>query len=175
MTVFLAYALPSSTVSLLIVMQAEIPGQDGYNTEPNFFHGMNQHSQISRPRHQQRHGRLKRLRFAVMRTPRSTPPPASVAPTTSSPVAAATTLRTHLRQLFTRPPHHATPPVADVSYAQGLQRYAAAGAPGSEHSLIRDEDYHGPPTPDANLQQQQQLGAVQADRGEHGGRSCCCC
>jgi hypothetical protein len=44
MTVFLAYVLPSSTLSLLTVMQAEIPGQDqdGYDAEPNFFHGMHQ-------------------------------------------------------------------------------------------------------------------------------------
>jgi hypothetical protein len=44
MTRFLAYALPFSTLSILTVMQAEIPGQeqDGYDTEPNFFHGMHQ-------------------------------------------------------------------------------------------------------------------------------------
>jgi hypothetical protein len=44
MTVFLVYVLPSSNISLLTVMQAEIPGQDqgGYDTEPNFFHGMHQ-------------------------------------------------------------------------------------------------------------------------------------
>ncbi|KAG1876506.1 hypothetical protein DFJ58DRAFT_178492 [Suillus subalutaceus] len=157
------------------ILGAEIPGQeqDGYDTEPNFFHGMRQHSQISRPRPEQRHGRLKRLRLAMMRTPRSAPPSA---PVPLPPVAAATTLRTHLRHLFTRPPHHATPPVANVPFAQGLQRYAAAGAPGSDHSFIRDEDYHGPPTPDPNLQQQQQPVAVQVDPGEHGGgRSCCCC
>jgi hypothetical protein len=43
-TVFLAYVLPSLSISLLTVMQAEIPGQDqgGYDTEPNFFHGMHQ-------------------------------------------------------------------------------------------------------------------------------------
>jgi hypothetical protein len=42
MTVFLVYVLPSSNISLLTVMQAEIPGQeqDGYDAEPNFFHGM---------------------------------------------------------------------------------------------------------------------------------------
>jgi hypothetical protein len=42
MTVFLAYALPSSSLSILTVMQAEIPGQDqyGYDVVPNFFRGM---------------------------------------------------------------------------------------------------------------------------------------
>jgi hypothetical protein len=44
MTVFLAYIPPSSNISPLTVIQAEIPGQeqDGYNAEPNFFHGMHQ-------------------------------------------------------------------------------------------------------------------------------------
>jgi hypothetical protein len=44
MTVFLAYALLSSNISLLTVMQAEIPWQDqgGYDVQPNFFHGMHQ-------------------------------------------------------------------------------------------------------------------------------------
>jgi hypothetical protein len=44
MTVFSVYVPPSSTLSLLTCMQAEIPGQDqgGYDAEPNFFHGMHQ-------------------------------------------------------------------------------------------------------------------------------------
>jgi hypothetical protein len=38
------HVFPSSTVLLLIVIQAEIPGQeqDGYDAEPNFFQGMHQ-------------------------------------------------------------------------------------------------------------------------------------
>jgi hypothetical protein len=42
MTVFLVYVSLSSNITLLTVMQAEIPGQDhgGYDAEPNFFHGM---------------------------------------------------------------------------------------------------------------------------------------
>jgi hypothetical protein len=42
MTAFLAYVPLSSNITLLTVMQAEIPGQDqgGYDAEPNFFHGM---------------------------------------------------------------------------------------------------------------------------------------
>jgi hypothetical protein len=41
-TVFLGYVFPSSTLSLLICLQAEIPGQDqdGYDAEPDFFQGM---------------------------------------------------------------------------------------------------------------------------------------
>jgi hypothetical protein len=44
MTVFLAYALPFSLLSLLTILQVEIPGQDhdGYDAEPNFFHEMHQ-------------------------------------------------------------------------------------------------------------------------------------
>jgi hypothetical protein len=38
------YVLPSSTVSLMILMQVEIleQAQDRYDIEPNFFHGMYQ-------------------------------------------------------------------------------------------------------------------------------------
>jgi hypothetical protein len=40
----LGVCTPSSTLLLLTIMQAEIPGQeqDGYDAEPNFFHGMHQ-------------------------------------------------------------------------------------------------------------------------------------
>ncbi|KAG2084122.1 uncharacterized protein F5147DRAFT_841977 [Suillus discolor] len=159
------------------ILGAEIPGQDhdGYDTEPNFFYEMHQHSQISRTRLQQRAGRvgrLKRLRLAMMRRLQSGPAPAPAPPTTSPPVTTTTTFKTHLRRLFTLPLHHATPPVVDVSFAQGRQRNAAAGAPGSEHSLIRDED----PSQDPNTQQQHQPVAAQVDPDEHGGGlSCCCC
>jgi hypothetical protein len=151
-------------------------------------HNSLQHSQISRPGLQQRPGRLKRLGLAMTRRPQEAPAP----PTTSPPVAVTTTIKTHLRHLFSRSPHHATPPVVEVPFAQGrqvrsvifykcflgishlnLQRNAAAGAPGSEHSLIRDEDAL---SPDPNTQQQQQAVAVHIDPGEHGGgKSCVCC
>jgi hypothetical protein len=51
MTVFYAYVPPSSTISLLTCMQAEIPGQeqDGYDIEPNFFHGMHQVRSMADP------------------------------------------------------------------------------------------------------------------------------
>ncbi|KAG1896237.1 WD40-repeat-containing domain protein [Suillus fuscotomentosus] len=177
------------------ILGAEIPGQeqDGYDAEPSFFYEMHQ---ISRPRLQQRPERLKRLRLAMTRRPQeaptlgpappatspvatTSPPVATTSPpvaTTSPPVAAATTtttFKTHLRHLFTLPLHHATQPVVDVPFAQGRQRNAAAGAPGSEHSLIRDEDL---PSQDPNTQHQHQPAAVQVDTGEHGGGlSCCCC
>ncbi|KAG1829224.1 hypothetical protein DFJ58DRAFT_918494 [Suillus subalutaceus] len=139
------------------ILGAEIPGQgqDSYDAEPNFFQGMQEYS---RPRPQQRPGRLKRIKLALMKSPRPAPAPA---PPTTPPVAVATTFKTHLRHLFTRPPHDTIPPVVDVPFAQGLQRYAAAGAPRSDDSLIRDEDYHGPPSPDPNTQQQQQPISVQ--------------
>ncbi|KIK33455.1 hypothetical protein CY34DRAFT_18356 [Suillus luteus UH-Slu-Lm8-n1] len=51
---------------------------------------------------------------------------------------------------------HATPPVVDVPFAQGLHRNAAGGPKDTDDDSIRDEDYHGPPTPDPSVQQQQQ-------------------
>ncbi|KAG1799920.1 uncharacterized protein HD556DRAFT_76766 [Suillus plorans] len=160
-------------------MQAEIPGQeqDGYDAEPNFFQGMHQHSQISRPRLQQRSGRLKRLRLAMTRSPQEAPAPAP--PTTSPPVAVTTTTKTHLRYLFTRSPHHATPPVVDVPFAKAKERNAAAGAPGPDPDIVPDE-YLDTTEPDPDTQQQQQphqqAVAVHIDPGEHGGgKSCVCC
>ncbi|KAG1792037.1 uncharacterized protein HD556DRAFT_585341 [Suillus plorans] len=165
------------------ILGAEIPGQDhdGYDADPSFFYGTYQHSQISRPGLQQRPGRLKRLGLAMTRRPQEAPAPAPASPTTSPPVAVTTTIKTHLRHLFSRSPHHALPPVVEVPFAQGRLRNAAAGAPGSEHSLIRDEDPL-PPDPNAQQhrqqqqQQQQQVVAVHTDPGEHGGgKSCVCC
>lgn len=160
----------------LAEQNVEIPGQeqDDYDTEPNFFRGMRQYSQISRLRPQQRPGHLKRVKLALTKILRSAPPPAPApapAPPTAPPLAVApTTITARLGNLFSWRSHHAGPPVVDVSYAPGQLRYAAAGAPGSDDSLIRDEDYHGPPTPDPNLQR-----AVQVDPGEHGGGWSCHC
>ncbi|KAG1863564.1 hypothetical protein DFJ58DRAFT_839088 [Suillus subalutaceus] len=163
-------------------MQAEIPGQeqDGYDTEPNFFHGMHQHSQASKPRPQQRHGRLKRLKLAMTRSPHPPPPPVAAPPTTPPPVAADTTFRTHLRHLFARSSHHATSPVVDVPFTKAKERTVAADAPGKDPNIVPYEDQDPDTTqPDPNTQQpqqrQQQPVAVQVDTGEHGGsRSCCC-
>jgi hypothetical protein len=130
-TVFLVYAFPSSTVLLLIVIQAEIRKSKMAMTQnpiyskacikcvhqrivflPFLFSSL-QHSQNSRPRPQQRPGRLKKLRLAMTKSPH--PPP----PTTRPPVTAATTSKTNLRHLFTQPSHYATPPVVDVPFAKG--------------------------------------------------------
>ncbi|KIK37516.1 hypothetical protein CY34DRAFT_810271 [Suillus luteus UH-Slu-Lm8-n1] len=161
------------------ILGAEIPGQDqsGYDTEPNFFHGVHQFSQNTRPRPQQRHRRLKRLRIALTRSPRSDPPP--VPPTTTPPITTSNALKTRLRNIFARPPHHATPPVVDVPFAQGKERNAAAGAPGKDPNIISDEEYEYLNTntqQDPNTQPQQQVVAVHVDPGEHGGgKSCICC
>ncbi|KAG2744098.1 hypothetical protein P692DRAFT_201794166, partial [Suillus brevipes Sb2] len=154
------------------ILGAEVPGQeqDGYDAEPNFFHGMHEYSQNSRPQPQQQSGRLKKIRLPMTRTPRPAPPP--VPPTTPPPVTTTTTFKTRLRHLFTQPPHDAMPPVVDVPFAQGLQRNAAGGRKDNDDDLIRDEDYHGPPSPDPNVQQQQKAATVQVDPGEHG--RCCC-
>jgi hypothetical protein len=53
----------------------------------------------------------------LTRYPRPAPPP--VPPTAPPPVTTTTTFKTHLRHIFTRPPHHATPPVVDVPFAKG--------------------------------------------------------
>ncbi|KAG1870530.1 hypothetical protein C8R48DRAFT_760617 [Suillus tomentosus] len=157
-------------------MQVEIPGQeqDGYDAEPNLFQGMHE---ISSPRLQQRPGRLKRLRLAMTRRPREAPAPAP--PTTSPPVAVTTTIKTHLRHLFTRSPHRATTPVVDVPFAKAKECNAAAGAPGKDPDIVPDEYLDAvEPDPDTQQQQQphQQAVAVHIDPGEHGGgKSCVCC
>ncbi|KAG1836319.1 hypothetical protein DFJ58DRAFT_847017 [Suillus subalutaceus] len=119
----------------------------------------------------------------MTRTPRSAPSPAPAPaptpapPATPPPATVFTTITAQLGNLFLWRSDHAGPPVVDVPLAQGVQCNAEAGAPGSDDSLIRDEDYHGPPSPDPNLQQQQQQQpvVVQIDSGEHGGgRSYCC-
>ncbi|KAG2037468.1 hypothetical protein BDR03DRAFT_957243 [Suillus americanus] len=113
----------------------------------------------------------------MTRTPRSAPPP--VPPTTSPPVAAANTLRTYLRDLFTRPPRHATPPVVEVPFAKAKERNITAGAPGKDPDIVPYEDQDPDttqPEPDTQPQPQPQAVAVHIDPGEHGGgKSCICC
>ncbi|KAG2112415.1 hypothetical protein DEU56DRAFT_201678 [Suillus clintonianus] len=173
MTVFLAHVLPFLALSLLTVLQAEIPGQDqdGYNAEPDFFRGMHDRPHTSRLQPQQRVGRFKKLGLAMTRSSHPGPPPAPAPPTT-----APTTLKAHIRHLFTWRPDHAAPPVVDVPFAQGRKRNAAAGAPPDDDSDIIHAEYVEDPPQDPNTQQQQQPVAAQGDTGEHGGgKSCFCC
>ncbi|KAG1840897.1 hypothetical protein C8R48DRAFT_838242 [Suillus tomentosus] len=130
-----------------------------------------------KPRPQQRPGRLRRFRLAMTRRPQEAPAPAP--PTTSPPVAVTTTVKTHLRHLFSRSPHHATPPVVDVPFTKAKERHVAAGAPGPDPDIVPDE-YFDTAEPDTDTQQQQQphqqAVAVHTDPGEHGGgKSCVCC
>ncbi|KAG2146241.1 hypothetical protein DEU56DRAFT_167764 [Suillus clintonianus] len=169
------------------ILGAEIPGQDqdGYDAEPDFFRGMHGHSQISRPRPQQRPGRLKKLRLAMTRNPRPVPPPPPVpapAPPTALPLAAThTTFTAHVQHLFTWRPDHAAPPVVEVPFAQGRKRNAAAGAPADDDPDIIRAEYldDGPQDPDTqqrSTQEQQQPVATQVDTGQHrSGKSCFCC
>ncbi|KAG1770120.1 hypothetical protein EV702DRAFT_1049447 [Suillus placidus] len=84
------------------------------------------------------------------------PAPTSAPPTTTPATAAPTTLTARLGNLFSWRCDHPGPPVVDVPFVQGKERNAAEGPKNVDDDLIRDEDYHGPPTPDPNLQQQQQ-------------------
>ncbi|KAG1785738.1 uncharacterized protein HD556DRAFT_1539905 [Suillus plorans] len=90
-----------------------------------------------------------------------------------------TTIKTHLRHLFSRSPHHATPPVVDVPFTKAKERHVAAGAPGPDPDIVPDEYLDtAEPDPDTQQQQQphQQAVAVHTDPGEHGGgKSCVCC
>ncbi|KAG1851014.1 hypothetical protein C8R48DRAFT_676619 [Suillus tomentosus] len=119
----------------------------------------------------------------MTRRPQEAPAPAPAPPTTSPPVAVTTTIKTHLRHLFSRSPHHATPPVVDVPFTKAKERHVAAGAPGPDPDIVPDE-YFDTTEPDPDTQQQrqqqqqehQQAVAVHIDPGEHGGgKSCVCC
>ncbi|KAG2112421.1 hypothetical protein DEU56DRAFT_202050 [Suillus clintonianus] len=153
-------------------MQAEIPGQDqdGYDAEPDFFRGMHGHSQISRPRPQQRPGHFKKLRFAMTKNPHPAPPPAS-------PAAATSNIKAQLKHLFTWRSDHAAPSVVDVPFAKGKERNAAADDPGPDKDMVPDEYFDDLPqssdTQQPNTQQQQ---VVKVGTGDHGGgKSCFCC
>ncbi|KAG1836928.1 hypothetical protein C8R48DRAFT_766335 [Suillus tomentosus] len=108
-----------------------------------------------KPRVQQRSGRLKRFRLATARRPQEAPAPTPAPPTTSPPVAVTTTIKTHLRHLFSRSPHHVTPPVVDVSFGKAKERNIAANAPGPDPDIVPDE-YFDTIEPDPDTQQQQQ-------------------
>ncbi|KAG2033822.1 hypothetical protein BDR03DRAFT_966581, partial [Suillus americanus] len=136
---------------------------------------MHQHSQISRPRPQRRHGRLKRLQLAMTKTPRSAPllpsasaPAPAPAPTPITPPStiAPTTLTARLGNLFAWRSDHTTSPVVDVPFAKGKERNAHADAPGRDPDIVPYEDQDLDTTqPDPNTQQQQQSVAVQVDTG----------
>ncbi|KIK45508.1 hypothetical protein CY34DRAFT_801589 [Suillus luteus UH-Slu-Lm8-n1] len=65
--------------------------------------------------------------------------------------------------------NHVSPTIVDVPLAPGKLRIAAAGAPGGDDDLIRDEDYVPPPSPSPNSRP----GIF--DAGQHGsGRFCFC-
>ncbi|KAG2075585.1 hypothetical protein BDR04DRAFT_1149927 [Suillus decipiens] len=153
------------------ILGAEIPGQeqDGYDTEPNFFDGMHQYSQVSQPRPQQHPWRLKRLRFRITRAPRPAP---LTAPTIPPPVTTATTFRAHIRHLFTWSPHRARLPVVDVPFAQGKERNAAADEDRSKDpNIVPDDECLDTTQQDPNTQQQQQPAPDDDDAA--GGKSHC--
>ncbi|KIK33700.1 hypothetical protein CY34DRAFT_689125 [Suillus luteus UH-Slu-Lm8-n1] len=129
---------PSSTLSILTYIQAEISGQDqgGYDVEPNFFHGMHQVRATQDPcflSHIICYSMLKREPLVQLlhlyRTPphrQSAPlPPLKLTYGTYSPGRPITQ-------------HH---PSSTFLFAKGKERNAAAGAPGKDPNIISDEDY----------------------------------
>ncbi|KAG2047035.1 hypothetical protein BDR06DRAFT_125289 [Suillus hirtellus] len=101
---------------------------------------------------------------------RHTPAPFT---TQSSTIDTSPTLKSHLHRLSTWWPlrtNHASPAIVDVPLAPGRLRYAAAGAPGPEDDLIRDEDYI-PPPPFPNPGSRQWIG----NSGQHGRSRFCFC
>ncbi|KAG2365475.1 hypothetical protein BDR07DRAFT_1398698 [Suillus spraguei] len=97
---------------------------------------------------------------------RLTPPPT----TQFSVINTSPTLPSRSHRLSTWWPfqtNHSSPAIADVPHAPGKLRYATAGAPGDDDSLIRDEDYVPSPSPNFGSRR----GSVNA--GQHG-RFCFC-
>ncbi|KAG2741934.1 TolB, C-terminal domain-containing protein [Suillus brevipes Sb2] len=103
--------------------------------------------------------------------PRSHIPRTSAPPTThSSAINNSPTLPSRLLRMWPLQTNHASPTIVDVPLAPGKLRVAAAGAPGDDDDLIRDEDYVSPP-PSPNPGSR--LGI--ANTGQHGsGRFCFC-
>ncbi|KAG1830839.1 hypothetical protein EV424DRAFT_1534771 [Suillus variegatus] len=92
---------------------------------------------------------------------RRTPAP----PTQSSVINNSPTLRSNRLSSWWR----ASPTIVDVPLAPGRLQYAAAGAPGPDNELIRDEDYVSPPSPNPGSRP----GIFNS--GQHGsGRVCFC-
>ncbi|KAG2744519.1 WD40 repeat-like protein [Suillus brevipes Sb2] len=102
--------------------------------------------------------------------PRSHIPRTSAPPTTQySAINTSPTLTSRLYRLWPIQSTHASPTIVDVPLAPGKLRIAAAGAPGDDDDLIRDEDYVPPPSPSPNSH------PGIANAGQHGsGRFCFC-
>ncbi|KAG2089438.1 uncharacterized protein F5147DRAFT_841123 [Suillus discolor] len=85
------------------------------------------------------------LRMTPDKNSRSIPAPPTIQ---SSAISTSPTLSSRLHRLSTWWPLHTgpvSPTIVDVPLAPGRLRYAAAGAPRDDDSLIRDEDYVSPP------------------------------
>ncbi|KAG0705583.1 hypothetical protein DFH29DRAFT_1077535 [Suillus ampliporus] len=111
--------------------------------------GMHDHPQTSRPRPQQRSGRLTRLRLAVKRTPRPAPPPAP--PTTQSSATAPPTLSPSTTPINLAD-RSCSATRRRCSFCAGQARNAVAGAPHPNDDYIHDEDYDPPLNPDTQQQ-----------------------
>ncbi|KAG1721356.1 hypothetical protein EDD22DRAFT_974742 [Suillus occidentalis] len=120
--------------------------------------------------------RLIRTWFTLSLFPATSPLPRShisqpPAPPTSqsSAINTSPTLPSRLHRLWPLQTNHKSPPTVDVPLAPGKLRNAAAGAPGDDDDLIRDEEYVPPPSPSPNSR------PGIANAGQHGsGRFCFC-
>ncbi|KAG2742299.1 WD40 repeat-like protein [Suillus brevipes Sb2] len=103
--------------------------------------------------------------------PRSHTSQTPAPPTTqSSTINTSPNLASRLHRLWPLQANHASPTIVDVPLAPGKLRIAAAGAPGDDDDLIRDEDYVSPPS-SPNPASRPGI----ADAGQHGsGRFCFC-
>ncbi|KAG1771254.1 hypothetical protein EDD22DRAFT_842834 [Suillus occidentalis] len=104
--------------------------------------------------------------------PATSPLPRSLISRTPAPTTTqfstinTSTLTSHLYRLWPLQTNHT---IVDVPLALGKLRNAAAGAPGDDDDLIRDEDYVSPPTLSPNSR------PGIASLGQHGSGRCCFC
>ncbi|KAG2746431.1 TolB, C-terminal domain-containing protein [Suillus brevipes Sb2] len=96
--------------------------------------------------------------------------PTPAPPTDSSTITTSPKLASRLHRLWPLQTNHTSPTIVDVPLAPGKLRIAAAGAPGDDDDLIRDEDYVSPP-PSPNPGSRPGI----VSTGQHGsGRFCFC-
>lgn len=99
--------------------------------------------------------------------------------TTQSSAPASSTFKSRLHHLSTWRPFqtgHTSPAIVNVSFAQGKERNAAAGAPRKDDEWIPYEDHVSPPpSPNPDSRQLNAAGQIKTDAEEHGSSRLCFC